>query len=127
MKIDLSAGFSTVKERKEGVPKLTGPASQCWVGPVWRPRAGGRQQTNTAQTVPAFMQPRREAGECMQPRILDPTVFYRSTSDNGKWRRDRDGTTGKAEGSRLTVVEGGTHFLMYESWDEILSALTRNG
>jgi len=27
-------------------------------------------------------------------------------------------------GSRLTVVEGGSHFLMYEAWEEILLALT---
>jgi pimeloyl-ACP methyl ester carboxylesterase len=25
--------------------------------------------------------------------------------------------------SRLTIVEGGSHFLMYEAWDEILNAL----
>lgn len=55
-----------------------------------------------------------------------PTDIWQGTDDHmvpADWGRR---LAAAIPGSRLTIVEGGTHFLMYEAWDEILSVLVES-
>jgi pimeloyl-ACP methyl ester carboxylesterase len=57
--------------------------------------------------------------------ISVPTDIWQGTADHmvptGWGQRLADAIAG----SRLTVVQGGTHFLMYEAWEDILLAMTQ--